>query len=56
VADVDVWNAWGVTYRDVYILDRENALYAVYNLTDHPLSSDANREELKALLRAAGTR
>ena len=54
VADVDVWAAWGVRYRDVVILDRRNVVFATYNLTDHSLASEASRNELKALLRAAG--
>jgi len=40
----------------VVILDRRNVVFAVYNLTDHPLGSAANREELKGLRRAAGQR
>jgi hypothetical protein len=50
----DVWGDWGVTYRDVIILNAENIPVDVYNLTIHDLSVEANREELKQKLRAAG--
>jgi hypothetical protein len=52
----DPWTDWNVTYRDVVILDSSNVLVDVYNLTEHDLSSPANRDALKAKLRAAGTR
>ena len=48
--DADVWSSWEVTRRDVVILDRENRKVAVYNVTTHPLGSEANYEALKALL------
>lgn len=52
-----VWATWGVEWRDVVILDGANRPLAVYNLTDHPLSEQANYLELMALLRsAAGAR
>lgn len=52
-ADHDVWSDWGVTYRDVIILDAENEPVAAYNLTTHNLSLPADYEALKALLEAA---
>jgi hypothetical protein len=48
-----VWDSWGVTYRDVWILDGDNVPYAIYNLTTHSLADEANYEELKALFIAA---
>jgi hypothetical protein len=45
-----VWTRWNVVYRDFRILDSQNQLYAVYNLTDHDLSDPANRDALKQLL------
>lgn len=45
-----VWTNWGVTYRDVRILDSRNQLSAVYNLTSYNLEIADNREALKALL------
>ncbi|MBM3880028.1 MAG: hypothetical protein FJ387_09965 [Verrucomicrobia bacterium] len=49
----NVWSRWGVVYRDVRILDGQNRVVAVYNLTEHDLSQAANREALKALFLAA---
>ncbi len=28
-----VWNEWAVDYRDVFIVDGDNAIYDVFNLT-----------------------
>lgn len=52
-ADVMAWAQWDAQWRDVIILGGDNTVYAVYNLTEHPLSDQANFDELKALLRAA---
>lgn len=45
----DVWKRWEVVYRDVRILDSENRVRAVYNLTEHDLAQAANRAALKQL-------
>ncbi len=45
-----VWATWGVTYRDVVILDGESKLVAVYNLTDQSLGDTPNYDALKKLL------
>jgi hypothetical protein len=51
----DVWAKWKVTYRDVVVLDPENRVAGVYNLTEHDLNVPANYDSLKALLlRVAG--
>lgn len=47
------WTLWGVTYRDVYVLDPENKTIKVYNLTVHDLGNPANYAELKGILAAA---
>ena len=47
-----VWNAMGIAYRDVLILDRENRWVGVYNLTDHDLKQADNYAALKAQLLA----
>lgn len=47
------WTTWGVTYRDVIILDGDNVVIGVYNLTEHDLNVQANYDELKAMLAAA---
>lgn len=52
-ADQPVWDVWGIRYRDVVILDGENLLFAVYNLSDHDLAEPANRFELLDLFRDA---
>src|SRR5262245_15552794 len=46
----DVWTKWKVTWRDVIILDGDNKVAAIYNLTDHNLQTVANYDSLKALL------
>ncbi len=56
-AEAGVWASWGVIYRDVVILDAENRVVAVYNLTRLDLSQQANYATLKAVCRkAAGGR
>ena len=52
-ATEDVWGSWGATWRDVRILDVNNALVSTYNLTSHDLANPANYAELKALLKSA---
>jgi hypothetical protein len=49
----NVWSAWGVTYRDVIVLDDLNQLVTTYNLTVENLGIAENYAELKALLIAA---
>jgi len=51
VPDEPVWNSWAVTYRDVVIIDEENKVLAIYNLTVHDLSKPADYEALKAMLK-----
>ena len=51
---VRVWRAWEADWRDVYVLDRENAVSAVYNLTDNDLADPANQDALVELFVAAG--
>lgn len=55
VPAVDAWGLWQAGYRDVVILDDENRVRQVYNLTEHDLSDPANREALKAILRGVAT-
>ncbi|MHC4953198.1 MAG: hypothetical protein ACYTGZ_04860 [Planctomycetota bacterium] len=51
--EVQAWDLWQVTYRDVYILDANNDLVGVYNLTKNRLEEPAKYDELKAILLAA---
>jgi len=48
-----VWDTWDVTFRDLYILDDENRLHDVYNLTVHSLAVTENFEELRSMFIAA---
>jgi hypothetical protein len=45
-----VWNNWGVTFRDVRILSPQNELLGVFNLTDHSLLISSNYATLKTML------
>lgn len=47
------WQTWGVTYRDVIILDDENRVFAIYNVTQHDLQNPTNFVELRGLFEAA---
>lgn len=48
-----VWAPWGITYRDVVILDGENLYFGAYNLTSNDLRGPAARNELLDLFRDA---
>ncbi len=48
-----VWETWGVTYRDLRILDSSNRVTAVFNLTAHDLGDSENYDTAKALFLAA---
>src|SRR5262245_17633791 len=51
----DVWDSWHVTWRDVIVLDAENRIVRIYNLTTNDLSDPARYAELRGiLLEAAG--
>lgn len=50
-----VWESWGVTYRDVIILDADNVVVGIYNVTQHNLSDAANYAELRGAFEAAAT-
>ena len=45
-----VWASWNVTYRDVVVLDSENRVAAVYNLTEHNLALTAEYDSLRTIL------
>ena len=53
IAGEDVWTTWSVGYRDVIILDAQNEVIEVFNLTTHDLSEPSEYDALKALLTAA---
>ena len=47
--DQDVWELWGVTYRDVWVLDAENVPVGVFNVTSNSLGDPTNYETLKQM-------
>lgn len=48
--DQAVWSQWGVTYRDVVLVDPQGSIVGVYNLTDQDLGQSGNYEALKDAL------
>ena len=46
----DVTGAWGAIWRDVYVLDQNNEVVEVYNLTTYSLVDQTNYAYLKDLL------
>ena len=52
-AQQNVWGAWAVVWRDVYILDARGRLLYIYNLTEHDLGARTNYAELESLLLSA---
>lgn len=45
----DVWSDWGIAYRDVAIVDRDNIKVATFNLTTYDLGNPANYNALAAI-------
>lgn len=45
----DIWEQWGVTFRDVVILDVNNEKVDVYNVTAHNLSDPQNYDTLREM-------
>ena len=50
VPGVDVWTSWQVAYRDVIILNADNEITAVFNLTDQDLGDPTHYDALRDLL------
>ena len=44
------WGSWGITWRDVVILDRDGNEVDVVNLADHNLNDTEEYAAFKALL------
>jgi len=44
------WAAWKAVWRDVQVVDAQNRLVGVFNLTSHDLGQEANRNTLKQML------
>ncbi len=56
VAEQDVWTDWAVTYRDVVVLDGNNEVFGVFNVTSNSLAVPANYDTVRQLfLDAAAT-
>lgn len=51
----NVWEEWSVIWRDVVILDPQNNVRGVFNLTEHDLGMPANYAALKKMLLDAAT-
>ena len=49
----DVWGKWGVAWRDLVILDRDNVVVDVVNLTTFDLADSTNYAVLRDKLRVA---
>ncbi len=47
--EADVWNVWGVVYRDVLVLDAENVPVGSFNLPSAGPADQANYDALRAL-------
>jgi hypothetical protein len=51
----NVWDSWHVTWRDVFVLDADNRIVTIYNLTTNDLSDSTKYAELRSILiNAAG--
>jgi hypothetical protein len=50
-----VWESWDVSYRDVIILDADNVVVGIFNVTQQNLSVAENYAELRAAFEAAAT-
>ena len=48
-----IWEQWGGDWRDVFILNKQNEIMEIYNLTEHNLNDPNNYTELKEKLIAA---
>ncbi len=48
--EADWWGSWGITYRDVVILNRDGLEAGVFNLTEYNLLDDEAYNTLRTLL------
>lgn len=54
--EVGAWGAWQVEWRDLVILDAENKVVGVINLTDHDLELPENVKLVRELVAEAQER
>lgn len=52
---VDATTAWGGTWRDVYVLDEDNRVVEIINLTSSNLATQSNYDYLRDLLVTTAT-
>jgi hypothetical protein len=50
IESIDVWTAWDVEYRDVYILDQDHQLRYIYNLSSNNLGDNDKYIEFRCIL------
>jgi len=51
----DAWHLWQAEFRDVNVVDDENKVVSIYNLTIHNLADSTNYAQLRTILiNAAG--
>ena len=50
IDEADVWTAWAIEYRDVAVLDEDNRLVEVFNLTEQDLADETTYAALRDLL------
>lgn len=49
----DMWEEWGITFRDVVILNKDNEQVGVFNLSEYDLGQPQNYEALRSQMVAA---
>ncbi|MBL9023753.1 MAG: hypothetical protein JNL21_16285 [Myxococcales bacterium] len=53
VAEQEVWMTWAISFRDLVIVDQDNVVVAIYNLSTHNLNEPVNYDEAFGLFEAA---
>lgn len=52
----DVWGSWEVEWRDLVVLDAENRVVGVMNLTEYDLGEEENVQRVRELVAEAEAR
>jgi len=47
---VDAWGSWYAEWRDLVVVDEDNAWIGLFNLTNHNLEDDSNLTDLRAMI------
>jgi thiol-disulfide isomerase/thioredoxin len=50
VDSVDAWDAWYSEWRDLVVVDEDNAWVGLFNLTSHDLADAGNLTDLRAMI------